>query len=87
MKANCFARASQAAQSSGRETGAGVGSAINRSTPMHNVYNLIAVDHLNLTIGAGGFVLGWITGNLRRRRKAKPAGVETHVALDYYDLD
>ena len=69
-----------------RETGAGVGSAIKRSAPMHDVYNFIVVDHLDLTIGAGGFVLGWITGNLRRRRP-KPAGVEAHVALDYYGVD
>jgi len=54
---------------------------------MHDVYNFIVVDHLNLAIGAGGFVLGWITGKLRRRRKPKPAGVEGHVALDYYGVD
>jgi hypothetical protein len=54
---------------------------------MHDVYNFIVIDHLNLTIGAGGFVLGWITGNLRRRRKPKPAAVEAHVALDYYGVD
>ena len=82
-----FGLASQAAQSSGRETGAGVGSAIKRSAPMHDAYNFIVVDHLNLTIAAGSFVLGWITGNLRRHRKPKPAGVEDHVALDYYGAD
>jgi hypothetical protein len=54
---------------------------------MHGVYNFIVVDHLNLTIGAGGFILGWITGNLRRRRNLKPADVEGHVALDYYGVD
>jgi len=52
---------------------------------MHDVYDFIVVDHLNLTIGAGGFVLGWIAGNLRRRRK--PASAEAHVALDYYGVD
>jgi len=54
---------------------------------MHDVYNFIVADHLGFTIGAGGFVLGWITGSLRRRRKLKPAGPEAHVALDYYGLD
>ena len=58
-----------------------------RSAPMHDVYNFIVVDHLDFTIGAGSFVLGWITASLMRRRKLKPAGAETHVALDYYGLD
>ena len=53
---------------------------------MHDVYDFIVVDHVNFTIGAGGFVLGWIAGNLRRRRR-KPASVEAHVALDYYGVD
>jgi len=51
---------------------------------MHDVYSFIVVDHLNLTIGAGGFLLGWLTSSLRRRRKPKPAGVE---AYDYYGVD
>jgi hypothetical protein len=54
---------------------------------MHGVYNFLVLDHLHLTIGAGGFILGWITGSLRRRRNRKPAGVEGHVALDYYGVD
>ena len=54
---------------------------------MHDVYNFIVVDHLDFTIGAGSFVLGWITGSLRPRRKLKPAGAEAHAALDYYGLD
>jgi hypothetical protein len=49
---------------------------------MHDVYNFIVVDHLDLTIGAGGFVPGWITGSLRRRRKLKPI-----EAYDYCGLD
>lgn len=54
---------------------------------MHDVLNFIAVDHLDFTIGAGSFVLGWIAGSLTRRRQSKPARAEAHVALDYYGLD
>jgi len=54
---------------------------------MHDIYNFIAADHLDYAIGAGSFILGWITGRLRWRRKAKPARAETYVALDYYSLD
>ncbi len=54
---------------------------------MADIYNFVVVDHLDFTIGAGSFVLGWITGSLRPRRKLKPAGAEAHAALDYYGLD
>jgi hypothetical protein len=60
-------------------TGRGGGST--ESAPMRDVYNFIVVDHLNLAIGTGGFLLGWLTG---RRRKPNPARVE---AYDYYGLD
>jgi ABC-type uncharacterized transport system permease subunit len=52
---------------------------------VHDVYNFIVADNLAFTVGAaGGFVLGWITGSLRRRRKVKPITVE---AYDCYRLD
>jgi hypothetical protein len=54
---------------------------------MQDVYNFITVDHLDFTIGASGFVLGWMMGSLRRRRKPTPACAEADVALDYYGLD
>jgi len=50
---------------------------------MHDVYNFIVADHLVFTMGASGFVVGWVTGNLRRRRKSKPA-VEVY---DYHRVD
>jgi hypothetical protein len=54
---------------------------------MQDLYNFIVADHLDFTMGAGGFVLGWIMGSLRRRRKLKPTRAEAYVALDYYGLD
>jgi hypothetical protein len=52
---------------------------------MHDAYNLILADHLAFAMGAGGFLLGLVTGRLgRRRRESKPGGVEVH---DYYGVD
>jgi hypothetical protein len=50
---------------------------------MHAVYNFIVADYLAFAMGASGFLVGWITGSVRRRRKSKSA-VEVH---DYYGLD
>ncbi len=50
---------------------------------MHDVYNLIVADHLAFTMGASGFLVGWVTGSFRRRRKSK-AAVEVY---DYYGPD
>jgi hypothetical protein len=52
---------------------------------VHDVYKFIVADNLAFAVGsAGGFVLGWVTGSLRRRWKVKPITVE---AYDYYRLD
>jgi hypothetical protein len=65
-----------------QEPAAGV--ALNGAHLMHDAYNLILADHLAFAMGAGGFLLGLVTGRLRRRRKSKPGGVEVH---DYYGVD
>jgi len=54
---------------------------------MHDIYNVIALDHLDFAIGAGGFIIGWITSSLRRRWRLKPGRAEALIALDYYGLD
>jgi len=51
---------------------------------MHDAYSFIFVDHLAFTMGAGGFLLGWVTGSLRRRRKSKRGSVEVY---EYYGID
>ena len=58
--------------------------ALNGAHLMHDAYNLILADHLAFAMGAGGFLLGLVTGRLRRRQKSKPGGVEVH---DYYGVD
>ena len=65
-----------------QEPAAGV--ALNGAHLMHDAYNLILADHLAFAMGAGGFLLGLVTGRLRRRRKSKPGGIEVH---DYYGVD
>jgi len=50
---------------------------------MHDAYNFILVDHLAFTMSAVGFFVGLVAG-LRRRRKAKPGGVEVY---EYYGLE
>ena len=51
---------------------------------MHDAYNFLLVDHLAFTMGAGGFLLGLVTGSFRRQRKSKPGGVEVY---EYYGID
>ena len=51
---------------------------------MHDVYNFIVADHLAFTMGASGFLVGWVTGGFRRRAKSKKAAVEVY---DYYGAD
>ncbi len=49
---------------------------------VHDVRDIIVANHLAFTVGAGGFLVGWVTGSLRRRRK--PKAVEVY---DYYGVD
>ena len=51
---------------------------------MRDAYNFILVDHLAFVMGAAGFLLGLVAGNLRRPRKSKPDSVEVY---EYYGID
>jgi hypothetical protein len=51
---------------------------------MQDIYNFIVADHLAITAGASSFLVGWVIGDFRRRRKSKKAAVEVY---DYYRPD
>jgi len=55
--------------------------ALNGAHLMHDAYNLILADHLAFAMGAGGFLLGLVTGRLRRRRKTVASKFTITTAL------